>query len=98
MSGPVAFSIMTPNGLSPLGWVGIDKLPFWQTFVQMGEGCEIVYAYYPSDEVQAAAVALLNAVDENHSTLEPPLKFTVPWGEVVALRAAIAASTEEKGE
>lgn len=36
-----------------------------------------------------AARAVLNAVDRNHGTKAPPLKYVVPWKEIVKLRQAI---------
>lgn len=36
-----------------------------------------------------AARAVWNAVERRHETKAPPLKYTVPWKEMVALRHAI---------
>ncbi len=49
--------------------------------------------------VLKAALAVLKAVDFNHETKETPLKYTVPWLEIVALRKAlIAAGIKTEGE
>lgn len=49
--------------------------------------------------VTTAALAVLKAVDFNHETKETPLKYTVPWLEIVALRKAlIAAGIKTEGE
>lgn len=50
-------------------------------------------------EISTAALAVLKAVDFNHETKETPLKYTVPWLEIVALRKAfIAAGIKTEGE
>ncbi len=49
--------------------------------------------------ITAAALAVVKAVDFNHETKETPLKYTVPWLEIVALRKAlIAAGIKTEGE
>lgn len=35
------------------------------------------------------ARAVWDAVERNHETKVPPLKYTVPWKEMIALRQAI---------
>lgn len=42
-----------------------------------------------TDKLTQAAQAVIQAVDANHDTKEPPLKYTVPWREINALRAAL---------
>lgn len=50
-------------------------------------------------EISTAALATVKAVDFNHETRETPLKYTVPWLEIVALRKAlIAAGIKTEGE
>lgn len=46
----------------------------------------------PRDALLEAAQALLAAVDDKFNNEEPPLKYTIPYGEVNALREAVNAT------
>ena len=50
-------------------------------------------------DIKAAGLAVVQAVDCNHDTKQPPLRYTVPWLEIVALRKAlIAAGSKTEGD
>lgn len=46
----------------------------------------------PRNELLEAAQALLKAVDDKFNNEEPPLKYTIPYGAVNALRDAVNAT------
>ena len=56
---------------------------------------EITRLRAEAEALKKAAVELLYAVDTRHENV-PPLKYTIPYAGVNALRAAIAASKEQQ--